>query len=124
MKPKFTKGDKVLCIDADFRYGRTTAVDEHAFRMIKHFPELLGIYTVRETVNKRRAILLCEIINPILINGEGRSMEEIHWNDWRFIKVKKESVQQNKEKAEPTSVQLDLFNAAPVLVESEVPETN
>jgi hypothetical protein len=50
-------------------------------------------------------------------------MEELHWNDWRFIKVKKESLKHKKEKAEPIAVQLDLFKTAPVLVEPEVLET-
>lgn len=123
MKPKFKIGDKVLCIDTNFSYGRSNAVDDHAFGMIRQFPELLKVYTVRSCPPNRTTILLYEVINPILINEKGDHMEELHWNDWRFIKVKKETLKHKKEKAEPIAVQLDLFKTAPVLLEPEVLET-
>jgi hypothetical protein len=50
-------------------------------------------------------------------------MEEIHWNDWRFIKVKKEMLQQPRESSNETVIQLDLFQEATVVEESEVLET-
>jgi|LakMenEpi03Aug12_release.lakeMendotaPanAssembly.Ray.scaffolds.fasta_scaffold836570_2 hypothetical protein len=120
---KFRRGDKVICIDANWSYGKTDAVDLHAFVMIKHFPELLKVYTVREAPIGRSSILLAELVNPILINANGKSMEEIHWNDWRFIKVKKEMLQQPRESSNVTVIQLDLFQEVTVVEESKVLET-
>ena len=120
---KFKKGDKVICIDANFSYGRTKAVDDHAFRMIKHFPELLKVYTVRKSPTNRSGILLCELINPILINEDGVHMEELHWNDWRFIKVKKEILNSTEKASRANVIQLDLFEEVTVMEESEVLET-
>jgi hypothetical protein len=120
---KLRRGDKVICIDANWSYGKTDAVDLHAFVMIKHFPELLKVYTVREAPIGRSSILLAELVNPILINAKGKSMEEIHWNDWRFIKVKKEMLKQPRESSNETAIQLDLFQEATVVEKSEVLET-
>jgi hypothetical protein len=120
---KLRRGDKVICIDANWSYGKTDAVDLHAFVMIKHFPELLTVYTVREAPIGRSSILLAELVNPILINAKGKSMEEIHWNDWRFIKVKKEMLQKPRESSNETVIQLDLFQEATVVEESEILET-
>jgi hypothetical protein len=119
---KFRRGDKVICIDANWNYGKTDAVDNHAYAMIKRFPELLKVYTVREATPGRHSLLLAEIINPILINSEGRSMEEIHWNDWRFIKVKKEILNSTEKTRRANVIQLDLFQEATVVEESEVLE--
>jgi hypothetical protein len=106
---KFKRGDKVMCIDADFRYGRTSEVDDHAFAMIKRFPHLLEIYTVRETpAADIDAILLCEIFNPILVNAEGLKMAEIHWHTWRFVKLPK-TYFKNSSKQIEKNTQLDLF---------------
>ena len=123
MSMKFKKGDKVICIDANFSYGRTKAVDDHAFRMIKHFPELLKVYTVRKSPTHRIGILLCELINPILINENGVHMEELHWNEWRFIKVKKEILNSTEKASKANVIQLDLFEEIAVMEESEVLET-
>ena len=123
MTVKFKKGDKVICIDANFSYGRTKAVDDHAFRMIKHFPELLKVYTVRTSPTHRSGILLCELINPILINENGVHMEELHWNEWRFIKVKKEIIQNSEKATKVIAIQLDLFEEITVIEESEVLES-
>ncbi len=120
---KFRRRDKVMCIDSNWSYGKTDAVDLHAFAMIKHFPELLRVYTVREAPIGRSSILLAELVNPILINSKGKSMEEIHWNDWRFIKVKKEMLQQPRESSNETVIQLDLFLEVTVVEKSEVLET-
>jgi hypothetical protein len=123
MKPKFKIGDKVLCIDTNFSYGRTKAVDDHAFGMIRQFPELLKVYTVRSCPPNRTGILLCEVINPILINEKGEHMEELHWNDWRFIKVKKEIIQNSEKASKANVIQLDLFEEVIVIEESEILET-
>ena len=123
MTVKFKKGDKVICIDANFSYGRTKAVDDHAFRMIKQFPELLSVYTVRNSPTNRSGILLCELINPILINENGVHMEELHWNEWRFIKVKKEILQNSEKASKANVIQLDLFEEVAVIQESEVLES-
>jgi hypothetical protein len=106
---KFKRGDKVMCIDADFRYGRTSAVDDYAFAMIKRFPRLMEIYTVRETPEADRgAILLCELLNPILVNAEGLRMEEIHWHTWRFVKLPQTYFKKSSKHTEKIT-QLDLF---------------
>ena len=120
---KFKKGDKVICIDANFSYGRTKAVDDHAFRMIKQFPELLSVYTVRNSPTNRSGILLCELINPILINENGVHMEELHWNEWRFIKVKKEILRNSEKVTKVIAIQLDLFEEVTVMKETKVLET-
>jgi hypothetical protein len=120
---KFRRGDKVICIDANWSYGKTNAVDLHAFAMIKHFPELLTVYTVREAPSERSSILLAELVNPILINANGKRMEEIHWNDWRFIKVKKEILKSTVKSRTANVIQLDLFEGVSVMEESEELET-
>ncbi len=120
---KFRRGDKVICIDANWSYGKTNAVDLHAFAMIKHFPELLTVYTVREAPSERSSILLAELVNPILINANGKRMEEIHWNDWRFIKVKKEILNSTVKSRTANVIQLDLFEGVSVMEESEELET-
>jgi hypothetical protein len=104
---KFKKGDKVLCIDDDFSYGKTDCIDEHAFAMIKHFPKMLVVYTVLYVRPRTNSILLAELRNPILINGKGKSMEEVHWHNWRFVKLKK--TQFHSPKKEQKQLQLDLF---------------
>jgi hypothetical protein len=104
---KFKKGDKVLCIDDDFSYGKTDCIDEHAFAMIKHFPKMLVVYTVLYVRPRTNSILLAELRNPILINGKGKSMEEDHWNNWRFVKLKK--TQLHPPNKEHTQLQVDLF---------------
>ncbi len=120
---KFRRGDKVMCIDSNWSYGKTNAVDLHAFAMIKHFPELLTVYTVREAPSERSSILLAELVNPILINANGKRMEEIHWNDWRFIKVKKEILNSTVKSRTANVIQLDLFEGVSVMEESEELET-
>jgi hypothetical protein len=100
---KFKRGDKVMCIDSDFRYGRTSAVDDHAFAMIKRFPNLMEIYTVRETPAFKYAILLCELLNPILGNAHGLRMEEIQWHTWRFVKLPKTYLRKPSEHTEKNS---------------------
>jgi hypothetical protein len=59
--------------------------------MIQKFPQRLEIYTVRNPNKNGESIFLAEIINPILINADGRQMEEPSWNNHRFVKLPKYS---------------------------------
>jgi len=114
------KGDKVLCIDDNFPYGRTECIDEHAFAMIKHFPKMLVVYTVMYARKSTNSILLAELRNPVLINAQGKSMEKVHWNAWRFVKLKK--TQFHPSKKDKKQLQLDLFREVlvPKLEEAEL----
>jgi len=116
----FKKGDKVLCIDDNFSYGRTKCIDEHAFAMIKHFPKMLVVYTVLYVRKSTNSLLLAELRNPVLINAQGKSMEEVHWNSWRFVKLKK--TQFHPSKKDEKQLQLDLFREVlvPELEEADI----
>jgi hypothetical protein len=107
------RGDKVLLINDDFSQSRSNPIDDHAFSMIREFPKLLNIYTVMYYRKETDSLLLCEIRNPILINGKGQKLEEIHWRAWRFIKFNFPKVKQKKEKKQ--LLQLDLFEPFPEL---------
>lgn len=58
------------------------------------------------------SIFLAEIINPILINADGRQMEEPSWNNHRFVKLPKYSV--NDSQVDEKQTQLDLFLEAEI----------
>ena len=100
----FKNGDRVLCINDDFRFRKHKCVDIVAHSMIRRFPERLEVYTVRYTHKSCHSIFLAEFTNPILINAQGARMEEPSWAVERFIKLPK----QNKEKAHSNQVQLQL----------------
>jgi hypothetical protein len=101
---QFKTGDRVLCINADFRFRKHPCIDLVAYSMIKRFPKHMEVYTVRQPHIRSGAIFLAEISNPILINAEGRSMEEPSWKAERFIKLPK----RKKEKIEKDDIQLQL----------------
>lgn len=82
----FEVGDKVVCIDADFAYGRQ--IDS----MVGHlntYPVEKGIYTVRELTNEIgmcSGIRLEEIINP-KYKHFGAGMQEASFKSTRFVKL-------------------------------------
>jgi len=116
-KVPYKTGDRVLCINDDFRFRKHKCVDIVAHSMIRRFPKRLEVYTVRYSHKCGDSIFLAEITNPILINAQGESMEEPSWVVERFIKLPK----QNKEKAESNDVQLqlDLFLEAELSIVNE-----
>lgn len=106
-----------MCINGDFRYRKHPCVDLVAFSMIKTFPKHMEVYTVRRPHKGGGSIFLAEITNPILVNANGKSMEEPSWRVERFIKLPK----QKKERYEKDEVQLqlDIFLEAELSVEKE-----
>jgi hypothetical protein len=112
---RFKVGDKVLCIDDNYSYGRTKSIDEHAFSMINYFPRMLEVYTVLQFRTIDNSLLLAELRNPILVNAAGKSMEEVHWNSWRFIKVTKKINSKADCTMKSKTLQLDLFYSLEVL---------
>ena len=113
----FKKGDRVLCINADFRFRKHPCVDLVAYSMIRKFPKPMEVYTVRGSHKGGGSIFLAEITNPILVNADGKSMEEPSWRMERFIKLPK----QKKERYEQDEVQLqlDIFLEAELSVGKE-----
>lgn len=113
----FKQGDRVLCINDDFRFRKHKCVDIVAYSMISRFPKRLEVYTVRYLHKSGDSIFLVEITNPILMNAQGERMEEPSWVVGRFIKLPK----QNKEKAESNDIQLqlDLFLEAELSIVAE-----
>jgi hypothetical protein len=113
----FNSGDRVLCINDDFRFKKHKCVDIVAHSMIRRFPKRLEVYTVRYPHKSGDSIFLAEITNPILVNAQGESMEEPSWVMERFIKLPK----QNKENSESNEVQLqlDLFLEAELHIVEE-----
>ena len=113
----FKQGDRVLCINDDFRFRKHKCVDIVAHLMIRRFPKRLEVYTVRYPHKSGDSVFLAEITNPILVNAQGERMEEPSWVVERFIKLPK----QNKEKAESNDVQLqlDLFLEAELAIVAE-----
>jgi hypothetical protein len=107
MKLQLKPGDKLLCIDANFTYGRSKSIDNYALSMITSFPKLLEIYTVRSAPKHRSSILVCEINNSVLINANGKKMEEVHWHNWRFVLLN--SNIGTIKKSSKKKLQLDLF---------------
>jgi hypothetical protein len=114
----FKKGDRVLCINADFRFRKHPCIDLVAFSMIKRFPIHMEVYTVRRPHIRGGAIFLAEISNPILVNANGESMEEPSWKAERFIKLPK----QKKERVEKEEIQLqlDMFLEAELSIPQEI----
>ncbi len=100
----FKTGDLVLCINGDFRFRKHPCVDLVAFSMIRKFPKPMEVYTVRRSHKGGGSIFLAEITNPILVNADGKSMEEPSWRVERFIKLPK----QKKERYEQDELQLQL----------------
>ena len=115
---QFKTGDLVLCINDDFPFGNQIHVDLVVFSRIKRFPKLMEVYTVRRPHISGRAIFLAEIINPLLINANGESMQEPCWKVERFVKLPK----QKKERIEKDEIQLqlDIFLEAELSVERGV----
>jgi hypothetical protein len=113
----FKSGDRVLCINDDFRFRKHSCVDIVAHSMIRRFPKRLEVYTVRYSHKCGDSIFLAEITNPILINAHGESMEEPSWVVERFVKLPK----YKKEKTESNEVQLqlDLFLEAELSLVTE-----
>jgi hypothetical protein len=103
----FKTGDRVLCINADFRFRKHPCIDLVAYSMIKRFPKHMEVYTVRQPHIRGGAIFLVEISNPILINAEGRSMEEPSWKAERFIKLPQKT--KKKSAMDEVQLQLDMF---------------
>jgi hypothetical protein len=62
---------------------------------------------VRQPHIRGGAIFLVEISNPILINAEGRSMEEPSWKAERFIKLPQKT--KKKSAMDEVQLQLDMF---------------
>ena len=115
---QFKTGDRVLCINADFRITNHLNFDLVAYSMIKRFPKHMEIYTVRWPHFTGRGILLAEIINPIMISSDGHSTIEPHWKAERFIKLPK----QKKERVEKEEIQLqlDMFLEAELTMPQEI----
>lgn len=113
----FKTGDRVLCINGDFRFRKHPHIDFVAYSMIRKFPKHMEVYTVRRSHKGGGSIFLAEITNPILVNADGKSMEEPSWRVERFIKLPK----QKKERYEKDEVQLqlDIFLEAELSVEKE-----
>jgi hypothetical protein len=114
----FKIGDRVLCINDDFRFRKHLCVDLVAYSMIKRFPKHMEVYTVSRHHKRGRSIFLAEISNPILVNANGVSMEEPSWNFERFIKLPK----QKKERMEKDEIQLqlDIFLESDLVMEPGV----
>ena len=114
----FKTGDRVLCINADFRFRKHPCIDLVAYSMIKRFPKHMEVYTVRFPHKRGSSIFLAEITNPILVNAIGETMEEPSWNFERFIKLPK----QKEERIEKDEIQLqlDIFLEAEFSVEQEI----
>ena len=115
---QFKTGDRVLCINADFRFRKHPCIDLVAYSMIKRFPIHMEVYTVRRPHIRGGSIFLAEITNPILVNANGESMEEPSWKAERFIKLPK----QKKEKIEKDEIQLqlDMFLEAELTMPQEI----
>lgn len=113
----FKIGDRVLCINGDFRFRKHPHIDFVAYSMIRKFPKHMEVYTVRRPHKGGGSIFLAEITNPILVNAYGKSMEEPSWRVERFIKLPK----QNKERYEQDEIQLqlDLFLEVELSMEKE-----
>lgn len=111
------KGDRVLCINGDFRFRKHPCVDLVAYSMIRKFPEHMEVYTIRRPHVSGRAVLLAEIINPILINAEGRILFEPHWKVERFIKLPKQK--KDRYEQDEVQLQLDLFLETELSMEKE-----
>ena len=114
----FKSGDRVLCINDDFRFRKHPCIDLVAYSMIKRFPKHMEVYTVRFPHKRGSSIFLAEITNPILVNAIGETMEEPSWNFERFIKLPK----QKEERIEKDEIQLqlDIFLEAEFSVEQEI----
>ncbi len=112
----FKTGDRVLCINGDFRFRKHPCIDLVAYSMIRKFPKDMEVYTVRQPHKKGDSIFLAEITNPILVNADGKSMEEPSWRVERFIKLPK----QKKERYEQDELQLQLD----LFLEAEFSEVN
>ena len=114
----FKIGDRVLCINDDFRFRKHPCIDLVAFSMIKRFPIHMEVYTVRRPHIRGGTIFLAEITNPILVNANGESMEEPSWKAERFIKLPK----QKKERVEKEEIQLqlDMFLEAELSIPQEI----
>ena len=114
----FKTGDRVLCINGDFRYRKHPCVDLVAYSMIKTFPKQMEVYTVGRPHKRGGSIFLAEITNLILVNTKGESMEEPSWKVERFIKLPK----QKKERVEKDEIQLqlDIFLESDLSVEQEI----
>jgi hypothetical protein len=114
----FKTGDRVLCVNGDFKYRKHPCIDLVAYSMIKRFPKHMEVYTVRRPHVSGKAILLAEISNPVLVNAEGLRMFEPHWKVERFIKLPK----QKKDRLEKDEIQLqlDMFLEAELSVEQEI----
>jgi hypothetical protein len=108
----FKKGDKVLCINDQFDFHGHKSIDTWAFNMIQKFPLRLEVYTVRNPHKNRESIFLAEIINPILINANGRQMEEPSWNNHRFVTLPKYSYHDSQ--VDEKQMRLDLFLEAEI----------
>ena len=113
----FKTGDRVLCINGDFQFRKHPCVDLVIFSMIKRFPKLMEVYTVRRPHDSGKAIFLAEIVNPLLINADGGSIQEPCWKVERFIKLPK----QKKERIEKDEIQLqlDLFLESELAMKQE-----
>jgi hypothetical protein len=110
-------GDRVLCINADFRFRKHPCIDLVAYSMIKRFPEHMEVYTVRRPHIRGGAIFLAEITNPILVNAIGESMEEPSCNAERFIKLPKQKKEVEKDEIQ---LRLDMFLEAELTTPHEI----
>lgn len=110
-------GDLLLCINDDFRFRKHPCIDIVAYSMIRKFPVRTEIYTVRRLHKSGGSVFLSEITNPVLINAEGRSMEEPSWNVERFIKLPKQKKERYKQ--DEVQLQLDLFLEAELFLGKE-----
>jgi hypothetical protein len=114
----FKTGDRVLCINGDFQFRKHPYVDLVVFFKIKRFPKLMEVYTVRRPHVSGKAIFLAEILNPLLTNSDGGSIEEPCWKVERFIKLPKQT-QERIEKDE-IQLQLDVFLEVELSMEQEI----
>ena len=114
----FKTGDRVLCINGDFKFRKHPFVDLVAYSMIKTFPKHMEVYTVRRPHKRGSSIFLAEITNPILVNAIGESMEEPSWNFERFIKLPKQK--EDRIEKDEIQLQLDIFLEAELSVQQEI----
>jgi hypothetical protein len=103
----FKVGDLLLCINGEWTHNKKK-MDEHAYAMIKYFPNFLGVYTVRHVKQQRPYLTLVEIVNPLSYMESGMCIGEVYFFADHFIKLPKPPAKKCT-KTTAISFQFDLF---------------
>jgi hypothetical protein len=79
----------------------------------------MNLYTVLKYDSITKSIVLAEVKNAQVLNLSSRSMEDVQWNAWRFIHVKKVSPSKSKP-LKTKALQLDVFENENVLIRAVI----